>query len=193
MKTSPDHSIIQALRTGQNRQALQLFYDRALPKVRNYILRNNGGEADATDIFQDGVMILYKKVKEGSFDESQSVDGFLFTVCKNRWINRAKKISGQQPISEQENEIEQEYSVIQELISGERVKLLKDVWPAIGERCQHLLKLMVWNEGSLKEAVEKLGFATIHAAKTKHYKCKQRLIQLVSQHPIYHEWKRYGN
>jgi len=53
-----DKAILEAIRNGEDGVLMHL-YKQVLPKIKNYILKNNGSEDDAKDIFQDAVVIFY--------------------------------------------------------------------------------------------------------------------------------------
>ncbi|MFO0265838.1 MAG: RNA polymerase subunit sigma, partial [Cyclobacteriaceae bacterium] len=48
-----------------------------------------------------------------------------------------------------------------------------------GETCRKVLMYYYFDEMSMQEIAEKLGFANTDTAKTKKYKCKQKLDELV--------------
>ena len=58
-------AIIKQLRKG-NPKAISLLYEY-FPIVKNYILKNSGLVSDAEDVFQESLIILYKKILNNSF------------------------------------------------------------------------------------------------------------------------------
>ena len=49
----------------------------------------------------------------------------------------------------------------------------------LGETCRKVLMYYYFDEMSMQEIADKLGFANTDTAKTKKYKCKQKLDELV--------------
>ena len=47
---------------------LKRLYLAYFPMVLQLIINNNGNEDDAKDIYQEAIIILYNKVKEGDFE-----------------------------------------------------------------------------------------------------------------------------
>ena len=45
---------------------LDFIYDQYFYPVKVFISRNSGTEEDAKDIYQDAVLVIYQKVKEGN-------------------------------------------------------------------------------------------------------------------------------
>ena len=158
-----DKEILDCIRKGENTKILQLLYEKILPKICKYICKNSGTEEDAFDIFQDGVMIFYNYVISGKFNEKYEIAGFLYTVCKNLWIN---KIRHDQLLLR---------IIIEERESEER-RLLAE----LGEKCRQLLQLVFYYQLTTREICDKMGFANEDTLKTKKYKCKQRLLEIIN-------------
>ena len=93
MNKSVQESIINAIISGKGNGILSVLYKETLPKVRNMVLKNNGNQEEANDIFQDAVLILFKQVRNGSFNTSYEMEGYIYTIAKNLWIKRALKIN----------------------------------------------------------------------------------------------------
>ena len=90
-----DQQIINTIKTGCDQGALKFLYNRCFPKIRAYVCSNSGTKEDALDIFQDAVLILCKQVKSNKYNEKYEMDGFIFSVSRNLWINKMKKESKQ--------------------------------------------------------------------------------------------------
>ena len=61
-------------------------YLKNYPTIRNYILKNSGDEVEAKDVFQEALVIIFKKIEEESFKLTSSFNTFLFSVCRNIWL-----------------------------------------------------------------------------------------------------------
>lgn len=182
-KKYTDTEIIEAIRTGKSNNVLHYLYININPKIKAWIKQNNGSDDEAQDIFQDSVIAFYKFVSDNKFEYGKSVEGFLFTVAKNKWINRAKKMN-QQTTYEAKHEsnhyVANEY--IDFKIKTEQEEKINKVLSQLGERCKELLTYSIFNKLSMEEISQKMGFSNADTAKTKNYKCKQRLIQLMNSH-----------
>jgi len=55
--------IIDGIKT-RDSCVLQFIYKNYYPSIRNFVLNNSGSEEDAKDIFQESIIIIYRKVKE---------------------------------------------------------------------------------------------------------------------------------
>jgi len=169
--------ILKAITSGKDRMVFNHLYDDCLPKIERFILRNNGDKDEAYDIFQDAILIFYKQVKLNRFKKEYEVQGFIYTVGRNLWINRIKKRNKQ--ISMDDQVLLAETNPLQDLITKERENIISEVLSLLGERCKTLLTFSIYHNYSLDNIRKIMGFSTVNAVKTKHYKCKQRLIKLV--------------
>ena len=70
---------------------LQKIYEESLPEVIKYVKRNSGTIDDAKDVFQEGIMVLFKKAKEDRLILTTSFHNFLFMVCKRIWLKKLTK------------------------------------------------------------------------------------------------------
>src|SRR4051794_20155886 len=89
-KTHSDQKYIDAL-LNNDTFLLEELYQKFSGKIKSMVLQNNGTEADAADIFQDTLLSLYHKAKYQNFVLTCPLGGFLYLVCKNRWINELSK------------------------------------------------------------------------------------------------------
>lgn len=49
------------------RRVMSSLYIEVFPKVKSYIIQNNGDEDQAKDIFQEAFLVAWQKVKNGDF------------------------------------------------------------------------------------------------------------------------------
>jgi RNA polymerase sigma factor (sigma-70 family) len=162
------------------------LYEEIFPKIRRYICSNKGSVDDAIDIFQDAMVILCKQARTGNYNLNYDVSGFLFTVCKNRWINKVKRDSRMVRLETQGDKAYL-YDFTSDIITTEKVKTLKEMIHKLGEKCFKLLQLAVYQQLENPEICTIMGFATVNAVKTQKYKCKQKLLEMIESDPSYRE------
>jgi len=66
-----------------------------------------------------------------------------------------------------------------DLDGPERERIIARCMEQLGETCRKVLMYYYFEEMSMQEIADKLGFANTDTAKTKKYKCKQKLDELV--------------
>src|SRR4051794_35899656 len=85
-----DKDIIELLRHSKYSAALKGMYN-IFPYVKNYIKTNSGTTDDAEDIFQDSLVILYKKVQSADFILSVPLKTYLLAIVKNCWLQELRR------------------------------------------------------------------------------------------------------
>lgn len=173
-----DKELIAALKNGNDDPVLAFLYKEVLPKVKHYIKNNKGNEDEAKDIFQDAVIIFYKKAKQNTLPEGVNITAYVCLISKNLWINRIKKINKSAELPH-DAQFESGEDFIVNIITEEKKNALKSLLSQIGEECQKLLKHSVYDNLSMKEICKRMGYSSENVAKTYNYRCKQKLIQLV--------------
>lgn len=182
-----DKEILAAIRSGDD-SVLEHLYKNVLPKVKNYVARNSGNNDDARDVFQDAVVIFYKYVKQEKFDGRQDIAGFIFSISRNLWINIAKRNNRVLQINKETARINAEPDFSDELITREREEYIGKLFSALGDSCRQILLYSIYDRLSMKEIKEKMNFSSENVAKTKNYKCKQRLMELVKNNNAVREF-----
>jgi|CXWL01.1.fsa_nt_gi RNA polymerase sigma factor (sigma-70 family) len=178
-----DNEVLSAIKNGKSADVLNYLYRSIQPKIRAWVIKNNGDEEEAQDIFQDAIIAFYKYVRMNQFKEENSIAGFIFSISKNLWINRVKqknRFTDNMEIHTNKYIHESEFS--EQIISDERAEKIQEILSQLGERCKELLTYSVFQNMSMEDICKKMGFNNSDTAKTKNYKCKQRLIKLVKDH-----------
>src|SRR5919112_4606421 len=85
--TPTDDALIVAIRGGDER-ALAHLYRLHWPMVSHFVLQNSGSEDDAQDVYQEGVVVFYEKVRDGSLELSCQIKTYLYAVCRRLWLKR---------------------------------------------------------------------------------------------------------
>jgi RNA polymerase sigma factor (sigma-70 family) len=174
----------KAILLGKDDQVLDHLYKNVLPKVRNYVTNNKGNNHEADDIFQDAVISLYKKIKTNELLEVENVEGYLYLICKNLWINRINKLNKNTQIDALNEFEETSFDALFSIIEDEKRYAFEQLFEKVGERCKELLINVIYNQMSMDEIAEKLNFVNANAAKAHHYRCKQKLVELIENDSI---------
>ena len=188
--TYTDIEIINEIKAGNSDGVLLYLYQTTQYKLTSWILKNNGNEEEAQDIFQDSVLSFYQYVLEGNFKEGASVDAFIFSVGRNKWINRAKQrnklVSGVTEDSlGQTNPEEEGFSKIMDEDNTDKMNALLE---KLGERCKQLLTYSIFYNLKMTDIAEKMAFSNADTAKTKNYKCKKRLMKIINEDDHVKTW-----
>ena len=162
-----DKEIIEHLQHNQYASALKGLYN-ILPFAKKYIKANSGTTDDAQDIFQDALVILYKKVHTDRFLLSVSLKTYLLAIVKNCWLQELRKRK-KLPLSEAPADI---YSIEKDEEDG--FAFAEAAFALLGEKCRQLLILFYFKKESYKKIAVALAFSDEKVAKNHKYRCLQK-------------------
>ena len=162
-----DTEIVEHLRNNKYSKAVNGLYN-SLPSIKKYICANSGTEEDAKDIFQDALVILYKKVNSTEFVLSASLTTYLNAIAKNLWLTdlrRRKKLPEDKSSTE-----------IADVVTYEETgfTIATTAFNLLGEKCRQLLMLFYFKKKSFKEIAGILAFSDEKIAKNQKYRCIQK-------------------
>ncbi len=171
-----------------DRLALEQLYREQFPIIRNLLREYGGSEADAKDIFQDAVLVMYKKAQQPDFQLTSQFSTFFYSVCRNLWLSRRSKKSAtsEVTISEDAKYTADETSPEAELLQVERDNLFWRAFRQLGEDCQKLLELF-FQKLPMETIAVQMGFGSEGYARRRKLQCKDRLVELVKSNPAYRE------
>ena len=187
----PDQKYIDAL-LENDPVVLDELYRKFSEKIKWMIIRNNGTETDAADIFQEALLSIYHKAKTGGFTLTCPLDAFLYLICKNKWLNTLNKKKTQKvTITDTEgysNIGEDNFKLAENcVLEQERRDLLTEKLAEMGESCKKILRLS-WSGMPMDEVAKQLDVTYAYVRKKKS-ECMARLITLVKQSPKFNALK----
>ena len=92
MKRLTDEEILTGLRKRDNR-VLQFIYKNSFNPVKQLVIHNAGSDSDAEDIFQDALIIIFKKIKEESdFKLTAAFNTYIYSIARLLWLKHLRKI-----------------------------------------------------------------------------------------------------
>jgi RNA polymerase sigma factor (sigma-70 family) len=162
--------------------ALKKLYLAYFPMVLQLIINNNGNEDDAKDIYQEAIIILYNKIREGDFELSSKLKTYIYSICRRLWLKRLSQMNRYggdirdfeeflpvEEDTESHNDRDIQFSKM-----GSALLLL-------GEPCKTIIEDFYIHNKSMQEICESFGYTNADNAKTQKYKCLQRLKKLFFQ------------
>ncbi|WP_298419584.1 sigma-70 family RNA polymerase sigma factor [uncultured Kordia sp.] len=168
-----DQSLLQLLTSEQKERAFVKIY-RYFPKVSRFICKYGGTKEEAQDVFQEALLIFYRKAKTPSFTLTSSIETYVFSICKYLWKDQLKQKNKQTDSLEEtflnDNSIPVEIHQQEE----EKYQLAEKALKSIGDKCLKLLSFFYINKKKMQEIANLLGFTSESSAKTQKYKCLER-------------------
>lgn len=162
-----DQEIIEYLRASRYQKALNGLY-HVLPSVKKYIAANSGSVDDAKDIFQDALVVLYKKAQNSAFVLSVPLKTFLQAIVKNLWLQELRR-RNKMPLTAEPSDL---VDVAPE--EGKNFDLATAAFNLLGEKCRQLLILFYFKKKSFREIALALSFGDEKTAKNQKYRCIQK-------------------
>jgi RNA polymerase sigma factor (sigma-70 family) len=181
-----DEAIIEGLKLRRD-DMIKYVYRELYPVVKSMVVSNSGTDEDAEDIFQDALVIVYKKGKDEELVLSSSFKTFFYSICKNIWLQRLGKLKNiHQIFVEIEEPVTLPESITKEMytVENEKIKLYQKHFLGLGDDCQKVLRLFL-RKMSLREIAEIMGYKTEKYAKTRKYECKEELKNRILNDPNY--------
>ena len=163
---------------------LQYIYKQYYYKINYFIKKNQGNEDDASDIFQETIIVIYRKLKENDLIfEKSSFAGYLFSVSRFLWLKqlekrRIEKERLNETLPFQENLYDE--NLVELVDKNERYGLYQKHFATLSTDCQKLMQLF-FEKVPLKEIAKVMGYKGEKYAKTRKYKCKELLIRRIKQ------------
>ena len=177
-----EQQLLQGL-AQNDRKAIETIYKQHYNMVQSLILNNNGTPDDARDIFQEAMIVLYEKVKTGTFELNCLLKTYLYSVCRRLWLKRLGQL---QRISPEVEKLEETVPVEEELELHEQRNLdfqtMEKSMKNLGEPCKSLLEAYYLQKKNMVEIAENFGYTNADNAKNQKYKCLMRLKKLFGQY-----------
>jgi RNA polymerase sigma factor (sigma-70 family) len=188
MKRFSDEEIIVGLKE-RDSQTLQYIYKNHYDPVRQLINNNSGSDDDAEDVFQEALIIVFKRLGEDDqFELTSAFKTYIYSVSRLIWL---KKLRDQRKmdVSELKREME-EYIEFEEPPPVQD----KDLRMAIYQRnlllipgdCQNILRMTAENIKS-KDIAEKLGFRSESYVRKRRHFCKEFLVNKIKEDAEYRD------
>ncbi len=182
-----EESLIDQLKSADDlvvNQAFKLLFREYYPTIKSFILSNNGTVRDAEDIFQDSLIIFYKKIRSGQLELTCALKTYIYSICKYLWFNKIRK-KKELELEEGEDFILIEESHLEVLMKTERGELVADLFGRLGTECQSILILFYYEHRRMKEIAKELKLVSEQVAKNKKSKCMKKLKAIVLESPFY--------
>jgi RNA polymerase sigma factor (sigma-70 family) len=178
-----EQELLTELAAGR-RSATESIYRQHYNTITKWILGNGGSEDDASDIYQESMVILYEKAQNVDFRLTCKIGTYLFAISKNLWYKKVEQYQ-KMPVrlpdaAGQDDRIDwasdDDISAHQEREAY--YAQLNVALDKLGEPCSSLLKAFYHKDKSMQDIAADFGYTNPENAKTQKYKCLTRLRKL---------------
>ncbi len=172
-----ENHIITGIKSGDS-EVLKSVYSDYFGMVRNLVIKNSGSELDAEDVFQDALVILFKKFNHSEFRLTVKFKTFLYSVCRNIWLTELKVRSGKSiKLKDYEKHIDigHELALNWKKTQEETIQRMENAMKYLGDKCQQILLMFYYQKHSMQQIATALDYADADSVKTQKYKCIRQL------------------
>jgi len=162
---------------------LQYIYKNFYSKINFFIKKNSGDDDDANDIFQEAIIIIFRKLKANELVLDCTFETYLYSVCRFLWLKQLdKRKIEKEKIKDNHEYHEDLYDDGLERVAdmNERYRLYQKHFINLGKDCQKILQLY-FDKVPLKNIAQIMGFKSEKYAKKRKFKCKEYLIKSIKQ------------
>ncbi len=150
--------------------------------ILQMVLNNNGNEADAKDVYQESIIILYNKVKAGNFELTSKLKTYIYSVCRRIWLKKLNQHSKKEfELKDIHDFLPVENDLEQHELRDLQFSKMEESLLMLGEPCKTIIQDFYMQNKSMQEICDKFGYTNPENAKTQKYKCLQRLKKLFFQ------------
>jgi len=162
--------ILELFKNGQKEKAFKKLYV-LYPRIEKLIVSKGGQKQDALDVFQDALIVLYRKLESSDFKLTASFYTYLYSVSRFIWNDKRKsnnKIIKEGLYERIENDVNEE----------KKYKNAEYSFSQLGKRCKQILILFYYKELPFKQIALLMKFSSEKIAKNEKYKCLSKARML---------------
>jgi len=147
------------------------------------VINNSGTYADAEDIFQDTVTIVFRRARQ---DELQlfadtKICTLLYAIARKLWLQKLTYLKREIAVGQEIEDVFEIPQVIKNEIAGlesMKQRICQKHFLQMTGRCRMLMKLFMKGL-KMKEIAEIMDFDSEDQAKTAKYRCKKTLANQI--------------
>lgn len=175
----PDQQYIEALRQN-NPQGIRKIYEQYAGQAIRWISNNNGTSADAQDIFQEALIILFEKARDPEFVLTCPLGALLHLIYSRKWIDRIRATKHEAGVRKSEElrytmETGDDALVLAEEAMAQAADQdrLAKAFDQLSDLCRQMLSLLTGGLGA-RETAEQLQMNSVDTLYRRKNACVQR-------------------
>lgn len=183
MKPETDEKELLEGLAASEKKAVETIYKENFNMVQSLIINNNGSADDAKDIFQEAMIVLYEKVRSGTFELNCLIKTYVYAVSKRLWLKKLQQTNRYVLSSDAlESEIAVEDEIEGHEKRNEEFEMMEKAISSLGEPCKSLLEAYYLQKRNMQAIAADFGYTNADNAKNQKYKCLMRLKKIFFAH-----------
>ena len=188
MKLPSNSDLIRGIRNHDS-SLLRYVYETYYPIIEGYITHNQGSREQARDIFQDAMIIVYRRIRSNDLELSCKFGTYLYAICKNIWTQERKKyLLRAQKLRQQALLIQDPGPADDPLLQNHLTNLFNKHFEDLSKDCQKILS-MYFNNFSVEDIRAAMNYKDLHHTDDRKYRCKKSLINRIVNDPLFKRLK----
>lgn len=179
MKDESNEKVLLQGLARSDKKAIETIYAENYNMIQSLIINNSGSADDAKDIFQETMIVLYEKVRSGTFELNCLIRTYVYSVSRRLWLKRLQQMSRYAPSLEN---LQDTVPVDEEIEENERInnefQAMDKAISSLGEPCKSLLEAYYLEKKNMQEIALSFGYTNADNAKNQKYKCLMRLKKI---------------
>jgi len=181
--TTNQSQLVEAIKAN-NDVVLKSLYTNNYYKIEALILKNSGTKEHAKDVYQDAFLATWRNIKDNKFTprNESSIDGYLYTIAKNKWMDYLRSKDYKKTIiTDKQEHYDFSENVLDKIsddkIHEERLHKAMEAFKDIGLPCKSLLTKFYFEKKSMKTIATELQLDAA-STRNKKYRCMQKLREI---------------
>lgn len=162
---------------------LQFIFKTFYSNINFFIKKNKGDDEDANDVFQEAIIIIYRKLKANDLVLDCNFDTYLYSISRLLWLKELEKRKIEQESIKDNHEYNEDIyddGLASTIDKNDRYRLYQKHFILLGKDCQKILQLH-FDKVPLKTIADMMGFKSEKYAKKRKFSCKEYLIKSIKQ------------
>jgi RNA polymerase sigma factor (sigma-70 family) len=188
MSTYSETDLITGIRSHET-AALNYIYNTYFPVIEGFVIQHEGDRDQARDVFQEAMIIVYRRVREGRLELTCKFGTYLYAICKNIWLQERKKYQLHAEKLRHHPQVVNEPAPDDDPLMQQHFnELFEKHFNELSKDCQKILSLF-FNNHTVEEIRDKLRYKDLHHAADRKYRCKKSLIKRIINDPLFKKLK----
>jgi RNA polymerase sigma factor (sigma-70 family) len=177
-----EEALLQGL-ARNDKKSVETIYRDNYNMIQALVINNNGSTDDAKDIFQEAMIVLYEKVRSGTFELNCQIKTYVYSVCRRLWLKRLQQLNRYSPpVENLEAAVPVEDEIEEHEKRNAEFEMMDKAISSLGEPCKSLLEAYYLEKSSMQEIAANFGYTNADNAKNQKYKCLMRLKKIFFTH-----------
>ena len=182
MKAANDETALLQGLAISDKKSVEAIYRDNYNMIQSLVINNNGSADDAKDIFQEAMIVLYEKVRSGSFELNCQVKTYVYSVCRRLWLKRLQQLNRYLTLVDDQEAVPVEDEIEEHEKRNAEFEMMDKAISSLGEPCKSLLEAYYLQKQNMQVIAANFGYTNADNAKNQKYKCLMRLKKIFFTH-----------